>query len=145
MDHKFPALFRGSADEFSLSDLYFRMRAPKNPAQITFFRVWEAITLINSDGFEKLYEQSTPMESYAAAFVQIGLPRVKYLFDHADSLIPLAIRQSKDRPLYEALRNSFDEFKLLANRFSDETAHAESIVGDFLAHHRADFSQYCEC
>jgi len=139
----FEPLFAGSEDESLLFDLYLGIENPRNDPQRTFHDAWEAWELMSSDGFEMLLEQQTPLETYAAAFGNIGMSEVQPIFSRVSALIPPGLRQAENKDaLCEYLRTLFDELRQLAYEFYDATTEFVPIAARYLRQHQNDFAEY---
>jgi hypothetical protein len=136
-------LFAGCDDEHALFALHRKIRSPQNDAQRTFATVWTAAELLNSDGFEMLFEQVTSLEEYATAFATIGMPQVPPIFDRVLALIPADLRHPQNQEaLFAHLRTLFEELKQLAHEFYDESRDFVPKIAGYVRAHRSDFSEY---
>lgn len=75
------ALLAGANEERLLCALAHRIRRPRNDAQRVFRDAWDAAVPLHRDGFEMLVEQESSPSAYAEAFDDVGMPRVKPIFD----------------------------------------------------------------
>jgi len=136
-------LFAGVDDECLLLALRFQMRDPRNDVQRTFCLAWDAVALVNSDGFEMLLEQGSPLEDYAGALGKIGLPQAEPIFAHVLALIPPHLLLPENQQgLFEHLQSLFEKLKGLAYEFSDASAQVVPIVSHYGRQHRDDFQEY---
>jgi hypothetical protein len=136
-------LLSGTDDESILFELHCALRAPRNDAQRNFRLAWEAIALLGSDGFEMLLEQGTPLEHYATALGELGLPHVQPIFSRVLDLIPPGLRQAEnEEALFEHLRGLFEPLNDLLAEFYDASADIVPIAARFVREHRSDFSEY---
>ena len=81
-------LLAGVDDRRLIWALNDKIRRARNDAQGTFVVAMETVELLNGDGFEMLLEQQNPLEDYAQALIEIGLPQVRPIFDQVAKLIP---------------------------------------------------------
>ena len=139
-------LFAGSDDEHLLFALRDLIRNPGNDAQRTFCIACDATVMLNGDGFEILFEQTTSLQEYAAAFVEIGMPQVQPIFDQVLDLVPLDLRMPKDeeaeKALFKHLRGLFDDLKFLAYDFYATSKGVVSKLAGYVRAHRGEFSEY---
>ena len=134
-------LFAGADDEGLLFALRHMIRSPRNDAQCTFCIALDATELLNGDGFESLFEQTTSLEEYAAAFASIGMPQVQPIFDRVLALIPPDLRMPKnEEALCDHLRDRFDELKGLASEFYRASTDVVSKLARYVRAHQGDFS-----
>jgi hypothetical protein len=137
------SLFAGVNDERLISELLQRIRRARNDAQCTFCAVWEATELLNGDGFEMLLEQRNPMEGYAQAFVIIGMPQVKPIFDRVLALIPVELRSPENEDaLFVHIRGLSDELNILLHEFFVQSKDIVSVISQYVREHQADFAEY---
>jgi hypothetical protein len=136
-------LFAGSDDQGLLFALYSDIGNPRNDAQRTFHDAWEAFELVHSDGFEMLFEQRTPLETYAEALGRIGLPQVQPIFSRVFALIPPELRlPENEEALFEHLRGRFEELKQLGYEFYHACVAFAPVAARYVREHREDFSEY---
>ena len=134
------AVLAGSDEDTHLWNLYLSTTGPTNEAQHAFHYAMEAMILIGSDGFEKLFEQDPSMEEYSEALVEVGIPQVKPIFDRVLALIPDELRKPEnDKALYSHLRSLFEELRLLASEFNDATADGGWAAARYVRLHRDQF------
>lgn len=113
-------LLDGADDERLLAALYMRiarksvrLHRPTNDCFRAYFLAWEAVEILNGDGFESMLEQEFSLEQYRDAFAAVGMPRVTPIFDRVIALIPGELRNSDrlddllvfSRNLFEPLKN----------------------------------------
>jgi hypothetical protein len=136
-------LFAGTDDEGLLFALRRMIRSPRNDAQRTFCIALDATELLNGDGFEILFEQTTSLEEYAAAFAKIGMPQVQPIFDRVLALIPPDLRMPKnEEALFDHLRGQFDDLKGLAYEFYRASKDVVSTLARYVRAQQGDFSEY---
>jgi hypothetical protein len=136
------AVLAGSDEDEHLWALYLSITSPKNEVQRTFHRAYEALVLLASDGFEKLFEQDTSLEEYAEAVAQVGMPQLKSIFDQVLALVPDEVRRPEnEEALFDHLHRLFDEFKRLAYDSYDSSADSPAIVARYVRRHRDQFVQ----
>ena len=145
MDNVLKPLFEGSDDEQAVVELFHRVSPSKNNAQRIFYLVWDAVEVLNGDGFGTLLESEISLEEYADCFVKIGMPQVRPIFDQVISLIPFDIRSQADkRAVFLHLRRWYadrpGEDNRLLYEFYDKTAGVVPIVCQFVRDHRDDFA-----
>ena len=140
------SLFAGADDEHLLFGLRRMIRSPRNDAQRTFCLACDATEMLNGDGFEILFEQTTSLEEYSAAYAKIGMPQVQPIFDRVLNLVPLDLRMPKneeaEKVLFNHLQGLFDDLKDHASEFSDSTGDVLSKLADYVRAHPADFSEF---
>ena len=134
------AVLAGRETGSDMWNLYVSTENPQNEAQHAFHYAMEAVYLIASDGFEKLFEQEPSMEEYCEALVQVGIPQAKPVFDRVLALVPDELRKPEnDKALFAHLRRLFDELRRLAVEFDDATADCEATAASYLRQHRDQF------
>jgi hypothetical protein len=136
-------LFAGADDEGLLFALRQMIRSPRNDAQRTFCIALDAMELLNGDGFEILFEQTTSLEEYAAAFARIGMPQVQPIFDRVLALIPPDLcMPENEEALFDHLRGLFDDLKRLAYEFYGASKDVVPKLARFVRAQQGDFSEY---
>jgi hypothetical protein len=134
------AVLRGSDSENDLWELYVSLSVPKNDAQRNFSRAWEALELIGSDGFEKLFEQDTSLEAYADALDAVGMSQMRPVFNRVLGLVPVELRRgSREDELFSHLVGLFDELKQLAYDSYDASTDRGPIIARYVRGHAGDF------
>jgi Domain of unknown function (DUF4375) len=130
-------------DVFALREM---IRCPRTDAQRTFCVACDATAMLNGDGFEILFEQSTSLEEYAAAFAEIGMPQVQPIFDRVLNLVPLELRtptnEVAEESLFNHLHGIFDDLKALAYEFYGATKEVAPTLDRYVRAHRNDFAEY---
>jgi Domain of unknown function (DUF4375) len=97
--------------------------------------------LVSSDGFEMLFEQHTPLEDYAAALGNIGMPQVQQIFSRVLALIPPDLRMPEnEKGLWKHLHSLFEELKKLAYEFYDVTTEFVPTAARYVRAHHDDFA-----
>lgn len=138
-------LFDGTVDQRLLSVLYQRIRRTRNDAQLTFTLVWDVDEMLNGDGFENLLEQDTLLAEYANAFVKVGMPQVRPIFERASLLIPAEI-QAPDK-LHERMafiRPISGQLSELLREYFAVTKDLDVNLSCFVRDHREDFEEYSQ-
>lgn len=142
-NHNGKSVFAGSDDEGPLFALRWEIQSPKNEAQRTLCTVCDAAALLYSDGFERLLEQETTLEEYAAALVRVGLPQVEPIFSRVIELIPPKLRNRKNQDaMFSHVRDKFEAMKVLLYEFYDASADLFPTVARYVRAHRKEFSEY---
>ena len=136
------AVLGGSEEDADLWALYLSITSPENEVQRAFHRALEAITLVSSDGFEKLFEQDTSVEEYAEAVAEVGLPQLRPIFDRVLALVPDEFRQpGNEKALFGHLRGLFGELKRLAYEFYDASADSSAAIARYVRRHGGQFER----
>jgi hypothetical protein len=134
------AVLAGSDENSDLWKLYVGLINPQNEAERTVHLALEALVLLSSDGFEKLFEQEPSLEEYAAAVVEVGLPQMRPIFDQVLALIPDELRKPEnDAALTKHLRKLFEPLKQLAYDSYDASADADAVIASYVRRHRDQF------
>jgi len=136
-------LFADSEDQCLLFALRHRIDKPRTNVLRTFCDACDAIELVHSDGFEILFEQATPLENYAEACGQLGLPQVQPIFSKVLALIPRDLRlPENEETLFEHLRGRFEELKELSYEFYDASTDFAPTAARYVRQHRDEFAEY---
>ena len=138
------SLFAGSDDEALLYALHRRIQSPRNDAERTFRRVWDAVDLLHSetDGIEMLVVDGEPLEDYAAAFDKIGMSQVAAILSRVLGLISADLRQPQNK---QALVGFLARHRELFTRFTCDFCAAclafVPIAARYVREHRDDFCE----
>jgi hypothetical protein len=136
------AVLAGSEEDSDLWALYLSITNPKNEVQRAFHRAFEALVLISSDGFEKIFEQETSLEEYAEAVTEVGMPHLEPIFDRVLALVPDELRKPwNEKALFDHLHGLFEELKRLAYDFYDASADSPATMARYVRRHRDQFKQ----
>jgi hypothetical protein len=136
------AVLAGSDENSDLFNLYVSQTEPMNEHQRAVHRALEALILLNSDGFEKLFEQERSLEEYAEALVEVGLPQMKPIFAQVLALIPDELRrQGNEAALTKHLRKLFEELKQLCYDSYDASSDSDAVIARYVRLHRDQFVQ----
>jgi hypothetical protein len=134
------AVLAGSDENSDLFNLYVSLTDPMNEAQRAVHRALEAIILLSSDGFEKLFEQEPSLEEYAEALVEVGLPQMKPIFEQVLALVPHELRKPENEAaLFKHLRSLFDELDRLLSASYDASADSDAVIARYVRRHRDQF------
>jgi hypothetical protein len=78
-----------------------------------------------------------------AAFVDIGLPAVKPIFDRVVALIQPALRTPDKKPLLLAhVHTLWADLKVCNEEYYTRSKDLDSVVGKFVRGHAGDFAEY---
>jgi hypothetical protein len=109
-------------DDVFLFELNTRVENPREGAQRVFRLTWDAVALVHqeSEGIEILLEHDkvTPLEDYAAAFDEIGMPEAAEILRRLFELMPLDLRGPENQQdLRDFLRGRYQDLSDLAGEF----------------------------
>ena len=136
------AVLAGSDEDSDLFNLYVDLTPPQNEAQRNVHLALEALILLNSDGFEKLFEQVPSLEEYAEALVEVGMPQMKPIFEQVLALIPAELRkEGNEAALIKHLRTLFEELKQLCYDSYDASDDSDAVIARYVRRHRDQFVQ----
>ena len=112
---------------------------------LQLFLAVDATEILNGDGFGYLLAVDFSLEDYAQAFLAVGMPEVRPIFDRVRALIPVEL-QAPDK-LAERLaflRPSFEELNTLLYEFFDVTTDVNAVLSRYVRKHRDDFAEYVD-
>jgi hypothetical protein len=122
-------------------DLFNRKRTPRNGAQETLVRAWDAIELVHSDGFERLIEQPVPLDEYAAALLEVGMLTATPIVQRVQELLAGAPR-GDDNAYRSFLQDRFQNLKRLAEDFWDQSVNSDDLLLQYVNDHQPEFAEY---
>ncbi len=147
MDDDLKPLFDGSDDDELLHLLWerierksARLNRPVNENQRAFFLAWEAVEILNGDGFESLCEMEFALEEYAQSFTKVGLPALGSIVDKVIALVPFEIRATESK--FAHIRSVGGELDNLLREFFTASENCGPVIGEFVRRHNADFIQH---
>ena len=122
-----------------------RLQRSVNDSQRFFFLAWEAVEVLNGDGFRTLLGLDFALNDYAESLVKIGMPELGPIFDRVDGLIPTGLRSPEKTSERLAFLLAFDEeLDNLLREFLEASKDVIPIMCSYVREHRGDFADFID-